>query len=817
MRLYLRLAWRNIWRHRRRTIIIVTAMGLGLSLMMMYDGLVDGFNQAIYGNAIKVLGGNIQVHAEGYGSGAGQKPLLRFRMMPLSCRRSATTRVVAATPDQHRRPGEQPRGAFAVGITAIEPELEQAVNLAGQNVVAGRGLTADDADAVLIGKGLADAMGVAVGDRITVTGRSTHEQMRRRTMTVIGVYDLGMPDIEKLTAYISLAEAQALYDLPGQSTEVAVFLDRIGGERDLIEALAPALPGYEIASFEDSFPELQYALASKGQVMDIFSVIILGIAGIGILNLLLMAVYERTREIGVLGALGLKPRQISLLFILEGTFIGLVGVAAGIALGLLFNGLMRSTGLDFTVRQHDELHRTHHRQGLPKLGGRPAAEPRADGGDHRRPGGRHPGRRGVAARPSRSAAPRLRVDMIQLLNLAFRNLGRHRRRSFFSALAMGMALALLLLMSSVLKGEYGDAIDLAIRLQSGHLQFRAASYDEVKTSLQWEDLIENPDQIAGQIASLAPVAVATPRLYASGFITTRDESDGVRVIGIDPASAANAPYSEGMQAGEFLTANDREGVLIGLSLANRLGLTAGDRVNLSVNTSNGDVDEQSFIVRGIYSTGTTGFDGFTVLLPLAKAQAFTRAENRASTIFVLLTDTSQTEAVIRAVQAPGFQMLTWQEMNELLVQTEELSSSYMVFFYLIVLGIAATVIVNTQIMSVYERTREIGILSAIGMRGRRILTIFLAESGLLAVGGILLGLAIGGAVVAYFTRFGLPLDVENFGITGMLFQDKIYAWLTVQDAVRLTLMTFLITLLAGLYPAVLASRMEPVAALRAEK
>ena len=76
MTLYLRLAWRNIWRHRRRTIIIVSAMGFGLSLMMMYDGLVDGFNQAIYGNAIKVLGGNIQVHAEGYGASAGQKPLL---------------------------------------------------------------------------------------------------------------------------------------------------------------------------------------------------------------------------------------------------------------------------------------------------------------------------------------------------------------------------------------------------------------------------------------------------------------------------------------------------------------------------------------------------------------------------------------------------------------------------------------------------------------------------------------------------------------------------------------------------------------------
>jgi len=138
-------------------------------------------------------------------------------------------------------------------------------------------------------------------------------------------------------------------------------------------------------------------------------------------------------------------------------------------------------------------------------------------------------------------------------------------------------------------------------------------------------------------------------------------------------------------------------------------------------------------------------------------------------------------------------------------------------FYLIVLGIAATVIVNTQIMAVYERTREIGILSAIGMRGRQLMALFLTESGLLAAGGIVLGLAIGGAFIAYFTRYGFPLSVENFGITGMLFRERIYSQLTVADTVRLSLMSFLVTLLAGFYPALLASRMEPVAALRAEK
>lgn len=351
MRLYLRLAWRNIWRHRRRTIIIVSAMGFGLSLMMMYDGLVDGFNQAIYGNAIKVLGGNIQVHAGGYRASAGQKPLLPLAddAKVLQVVRAQPGVVTAARRINTGGLASSREGAFAVGITAIEPELEKAVNLAEQHVVAGRSLAAGDGDLIFIGKGLSVAMGVGVGDRITLAGRATHDQMRRRTMTVVGIYDLGMADIEKLTVYISLAEAQSLYDLPGQSTEVAVFLNQVGGERNLIKKMAPALPGYEIESFEDSYPELQYALASKGQVMDIFSVIILGIAGIGILNLLLMAVYERTREIGVLGAMGLKPRQISLLFILEGTLIGIVGVGVGIVLGLSFNAMMRAVGLDFTA------------------------------------------------------------------------------------------------------------------------------------------------------------------------------------------------------------------------------------------------------------------------------------------------------------------------------------------------------------------------------------------------------------------------------------------------------------------------------------
>ncbi len=219
--------------------------------------------------------------------------------------------------------------------------------------------------------------------------------------------------------------------------------------------------------------------------------------------------------------------------------------------------------------------------------------------------------------------------MTHLFKMAFRNLGRNIRRTVLTALSLSLGTGMLLFLAATIEGEFRGAIDISIILHTGHMQVRAPDYEEEKLSLAWDDLVADPNRIAGQISALEQVQTATPRLFASGILTVRDESAGVRVMGIDPPSSANLPFHEGLVDGEFITTDDREGIMIGLPLAEKLGLKTGDRVNLLVNTSDGSVDEQVFVIRGLFSTNTPGYDKSTILMPFAKAQTFTQTEGYA--------------------------------------------------------------------------------------------------------------------------------------------------------------------------------------------
>jgi len=347
----IKIAWRNVWRQRRRTFLIAGAMGFIMALLVVYDGVLGGFNDAIYANSIQIMGGNIQVHAPGYSDKIGKKPLLPLANPDAVITAAdsnqnvvlATKRIVTGGLVTNRE------GAFSVGIIGLDPEKEASISQVAKNISEGRFLQPDDGDLIVIGQGLATIMNIKVGDRITMVGNATHEQTRQRTMTVVGIYDVGVPSVEKGTIYMSLSEAQQLFDLNGQVTEIVVNLHQIGEEPSVVDTINTSQPGYDIATWETSIPELKQTLELKSRVMGIFGIGMLCIAAIGILNLLMMAVFERTREIGVLGAMGLKPGQITTLFLLEGILIGVAGAALGTVLGLLLNGALAYYGMDFSA------------------------------------------------------------------------------------------------------------------------------------------------------------------------------------------------------------------------------------------------------------------------------------------------------------------------------------------------------------------------------------------------------------------------------------------------------------------------------------
>jgi ABC-type lipoprotein release transport system permease subunit len=350
MRLYLRLAWRNIWRHKRRTIIIVVALAMCMWLMMFYDGLLAGFTDSMYGNAVKILGGNIQVHEAGYSENSLSKPIMPLNNDQQIAAYALTLPNVVGASRRIETDGlaTSREGSFGVSIIGIEPDLEAPLSVLSKNVVSGKYLESGEVDSVFIGKGLADELNVKSGEKFTLIGRDVHNQMRKRTMTVGGIYDVNMPELEKGMIYMSLSEAQQLYDLNGKSTMVMVTLANIGREKPVIAGITKQFPGSDIGSWQTKYPELTSAITTKSGAMNVFSFVIILIAGIGILNMLLMAVYERTREIGFLGAMGIRPGGINFLFLLEGALIGMVGIAAGILLGLVFNFLFQQVGMDFS-------------------------------------------------------------------------------------------------------------------------------------------------------------------------------------------------------------------------------------------------------------------------------------------------------------------------------------------------------------------------------------------------------------------------------------------------------------------------------------
>jgi ABC-type lipoprotein release transport system permease subunit len=400
--------------------------------------------------------------------------------------------------------------------------------------------------------------------------------------------------------------------------------------------------------------------------------------------------------------------------------------------------------------------------------------------------------------------------------IAYRDLGRNRRRSILTLLAVALGLMLLIVLNSWIAGILADSLENAIRLQTGHVQLRANSYEEEKVSLQWQDLLSDIDTLNARANALSEVRAATPVLWATAVLNTADDSQGLRLYGIDTASAIYEPVRSTLVAGDFLTSDDREGILLGQRLASNLDLSVGQTVNLTIINSDGEPDEGTFTIRGLFSSGVPNYDNNAVFMPLAKAQAITRTAGRASAIFVLLNRQEDAETVAAALRTPEITALTWQEMNSLFIQTFDTAMSFYVILDAIVMLVVAVVIANTLLMAVFERVREIGILAALGMKGRQIIVMFLMEATILGLAGVVVGIGLSLIGVSYLANVGVSLGNMGDAAQSIALSATMYARFVPDQMLSLSLWTLAIILLASLYPAWYAARMEPVDALRGQ-
>lgn len=399
--------------------------------------------------------------------------------------------------------------------------------------------------------------------------------------------------------------------------------------------------------------------------------------------------------------------------------------------------------------------------------------------------------------------------------LALRNLTRHRKRSAIALATIGFGVIALLLAGGFIEWIFWGMREGAIQSRLGHIQVTRPDYFSVGSAdpfayLLPEDLVDelNLEVIPG-------IEVLSQRLSLSGLISYGDVTIGFTGEGVDPGKDAALSQHLIIVEGDGLDAGNPDGMLLGRGLAANLGVNVGDTVVVLATAASGGLNGVEGMVQGLFQSASKEFDDAALRMPIDIARQLLRTSGAHSWV-LLLEQTELTDTVLQTLQskypvaASGLEFTPWYTLADFYNKTVKLFSRQMNVVRLIIALIIILSISNILIMSVLERTGEIGTLMAIGFKRWNILQLFVSEGLLLGVIGGGCGVVIGTVLAKIISIIGIPMPPPpgmDVGFTGKI----LVSWSLTAGVLLLALLT---TLAGSLYPAWKASRMEIVDALR---
>lgn len=419
---------------------------------------------------------------------------------------------------------------------------------------------------------------------------------------------------------------------------------------------------------------------------------------------------------------------------------------------------------------------------------------------------------------------------MELLRIAFRNLGRSRPRTALSVGAIAAAVLAVLVLKGTIDGVLETMEDGTIRFSAGHVRIIDRDYEarERLLSLQYPvDGYEPEYTEAGygpmldDFRSLDDVALVAPRVRFGAMVSHGDNLRSVVVVGGDPQTEAELTRVDRYLAeGRYVTPGAREAA-IGRRLLHRLGLDVGDRFTLVFSTSLGALRGYTFTVVGAFESGLAYLDDGYVFIPIDVAQDVLDLGLAATEVLLFADDSSGTSALHARVEElleerdthERYRVIPWYAHNEMM-EALQLGRRVYDFIYLAMLLLASFVVINTFVMIVNERRREIGMLSALGLRPGRIRTLFLLEGAICGILGSLLGTIAGAAVVWTLSQVGIPMPGAEAMSADIMFPATLYPVFNPGVLVYAFVGGLLITVSAVYVPARQAARLKPTEALR---